>query len=176
MEEGLGFLEPLLSYLPYFLPCRGSGLRLWGLWKHLRVSWFLCQQAVCGGAQPFLQFRLQTSPLSSPEEGWVRVPVWPCPEGSPGLPRQEQPPSPSVSCKTPFPMHLLILPIHSQRLWQSQKMPRALSFFPANADTWLYLSRFSISFSEKSSEPCTSLSSQRRLGREGKVLSHHGKS
>ena len=92
------------------------------------------------------------------------------PRRKPGLPRQEQPPSPSVSCKhhflCPFPQ---FSPSTPNDFGNHRKCQELLSFFPANADTpWLNLSRFSISFSEKSSEPCTSLSSQRRLGREGK--------
>lgn len=168
-EAGLPGTPPLLSSLTS-CPVASSGLRLWGRWKHLRVSWFLYQQAIVW--EPSLSFNsgCRLLPSSSPERRMGQSPRLAPPRRKPGLPRWEQPSSPSVSCKPhflcPFPQSSPSTPYD---FGNHRKCQELLSFFPANADTpWLYLSRFSISFSEKSSEPCTSLLSQRRLGREGK--------
>lgn len=167
-EAGLPGTPPLLSSLTS-CPVASSGLRLWGLWKHLRVSWFQYQQAIVW--EPSLSFNsgCRLLPSSSPER-MGQSPHWALPRRKPGLPRREQPSSPCVSCKPrflcPFPQ---FSPSTPNDFGNHRKYQELLSFFPANADTpWLYLSRFSISFSEKSSEDCTSLSSQRKLGAEGK--------
>lgn len=116
-EAGLPGTPPLLSSLTS-CPVASSGLRLWGLWKHLRVSWFLYQQAIVW--EPSLSFNsgCRLLPSSSPER-MGQSPHGPCPEGSlacqggsshpaPASPANPVSYAPSPSSPHPLPTTLAI--------------------------------------------------------------------
>lgn len=116
---GLPGTPPLLSSLTSS-PVASPGLKFWGLWKHLQVSWFLHRQAIVW--EPSLSFNSGSRllPWSKLEGRMVQSPRF--------GPDQKE----ARLAKAGAAVQL-------QRLRQT---PHPLAPTPANADRlWLYLSK-----------------------------------
>lgn len=133
---GLPGTPPLLSSLTSS-PVASPGLKFWGLWKHLQVSWFLHLQAIVW--EPSISFnsgsrllpwsKLERRMVQSLRFGPDQKEAWLAKVGAAvQLQRLRQTPLPLAPTPDGF--------------GNRRKRQALLSFFPANADTlWLYLSK-----------------------------------